>query len=285
LSVLAVLSGKGGTGKTTMAVNLARTAGRAVYLDCDVEEPNGHLFLRPEVSEIRPITVGYPEIRQDLCTRCGACARFCRFHAFLSAPAMTLTLPELCHDCGGCRMVCPAGAIEYRQRETGRVSRGTSGDLKVLTGTLDVGELSGVPLIRALRAEPSEGELCLADCPPGTACAAAAAVEGADLALIVAEDTPFGLSDMTMAVEMLENRNIPAVAVINKAGSGGGVREFCESRGLPVLGELPFAREIASVSARGELLVEALPEMARWFRELLSRLEERLAMQAEERLS
>ena len=259
-----------------MAVNLARTAGRAVYLDCDVEEPNGHLFLQPEVAEIRPITVGYPEIRQDLCTRCGACARFCRFHAFLSAPAMTLTLPELCHDCGGCRMVCPSGALSYRQREIGRVSQGTSGDLRVLTGTLDVGELSGVPLIRALRAEPAEEKLCLVDCPPGTACAAAAAVEGADLALIVAEDTPFGLSDMTMAVEMLENRNIPAAVVINKTGSGGGVREYCDSRGLPVLGELPFAREIAEVSARGGLLAGASPEMSRWFRELLSRLEERM---------
>ena len=149
--ILAVLSGKGGTGKTTVSLNLARAAGQADLLDCDVEEPNAHLFLKPAKVKEERQGIEIPEISKEKCTNCGACARFCRFHCFISAPSLTLVIPELCHSCGGCTMVCPTGAINYISRETGSLFQGKKGEINLSWGTLDVGELSGVKLITALK--------------------------------------------------------------------------------------------------------------------------------------
>lgn len=266
---IAVLSGKGGTGKTTVSLNLARAAGNVELLDCDVEEPNSHIFLKPIVAIEKRIGVEYPEIDKEKCTNCGDCARFCRFNAFISSPTLTLTMPELCHSCGGCKLVCKEDAITYKIRETGSVLKGSSGDINLSWGLLDVGELSGVRIIEKLRSETSEAPLRIVDCPPGTSCSTVEAAEGADFALIVAEPTPFGISDMLMVVEMLQTLGVPMGVVINKAGLGDNkLHDLCHEKNLPILGEIPFSREAAAIYARGELLFDSSPEYKKIFSEL-----------------
>lgn len=263
---IAVLSGKGGTGKTTVSLNLARAAGKVEILDCDVEEPNSHIFLKPESIVEKRIGIEYPEIDKEKCTNCGECARFCRFNAFISSPSLTLTMPELCHSCGGCKLVCRENAITYKIRETGSVLKGITGDIKLSWGLLDVGELSGVKIIEKLRSEPSKTSMRIVDCPPGTSCSTVEAAEGADFALVVAEPTPFGISDMLMVVEMLQALGVPMGVVINKAGLGDDkLHELCNERDLPILGEIPFSREAAAIYARGELLFDSDSEYRRIF--------------------
>ncbi len=270
---IAVLSGKGGTGKTTLAVNLAEAAGAVTLLDCDVEEPNSHLYFSPSSIVKESVTVEYPEISKESCTNCGACGRFCRFNAFITSPSLTLTLTELCHSCGGCAIVCPENAIIYREREIGIIKTGTCDALELSWGALNVGELSGVKIIEALRERRAEKQLNIIDCPPGTSCSTVAAVEDADFALIVAEPTPFGISDMQMVVEMLRNLECPMVVVVNKAGLGDrGIYTHCREQGIPIIGEIPFSREAAGISARGELLFNSSAHFSMMFTRLYEKL-------------
>ena len=272
---ISVLSGKGGTGKTTVSINLARAAGRAELLDCDVEEPNGHIFLKPENVLKERFGIEFPVIDREKCTNCGACGRFCNFNAFISSPTLTIAMKELCHSCGGCKLVCEQEAISYGIRETGSIFRGTSrtggGDISLSWGELDVGELSGVKIIGELRSAPQKENLRITDCPPGTSCSAVEAVEETGFALIVAEPTPFGISDMMMVIDMLESLKIPMAAVINKAGLGDGeLKSICGTRGIPVLGEIPFSREAAEVCSRGGILFDHSEEYRDIFTNLLA---------------
>lgn len=276
---IAIASGKGGTGKTTVATNLAWVAARrgrdVAYLDCDVEEPNGRLFLRPELDDDRPIEKLVPVVDPVLCTHCGACARICRYGAIASLPGQTLVFADLCHACGGCALVCPAGAIREQPRPIGRLRAGRSGGIRFIEGVLDVGEAMSPPAIRAVKAAAPPTELALFDAPPGTSCPAVETVRGCDYVLLVTEPTPFGLHDLMLAVEMVRALRMPMGVVVNRAGAGNGkVREYCASRRVPVLAEIPDDRAMAEAYSRGEMIAETVPGCTERFAELLDRLDE-----------
>jgi MinD superfamily P-loop ATPase len=256
---ISIVSGKGGAGKTTLAVGLFTARPGSTLADCDVEEPNAGLFLDIVWNAVETVRVGVPVINEKLCTHCGACARFCAFGAFLSAPTVTIPLPERCHDCGGCAMVCPAGAITYGSRPVGRIGQGSAGRGRFVFGELDIGEYSGVRIIRRVREIAGNEETVWIDGPPGTSCSAAAATEGCGYAVIVGEPTPFGVSDMAMAVEMLRKMGVPFGVIVNRDGIGDGeIDDYCRKEGLEVLGRIPFDRSVAEAMALGRAGRKAL---------------------------
>lgn len=271
--ILAVASGKGGTGKTTVSVNLARAIGAEVsLLDCDVEEPNCHLFLRGEPGNTEQIGIPVPEVDESLCNGCGECGRFCEYHAIVSFGAKPLVFPEMCHGCGGCTMVCPTKAIREVERRIGVVETLHSGDITLIQGRLDVGIPMAPPLIRAVKSRLKRDAINILDAPPGTSCPVMATIRGADLVLLVTEPTPFGLHDLRLAVEMVSELGIPSGVVINRVGAGDDrVHRFCHEEGIPILIEIPDDRRIAEAYSRGELIVDALPEYRGQFEVLFTR--------------
>jgi MinD superfamily P-loop ATPase len=271
---VAVASGKGGTGKTTVAVNLALTLdGPVELLDCDVEEPNAHLFLRPRWTSTRTVSVPVPEVDERLCTACGACGSACRFHAIVSLKTQPLVFPELCHGCGACALACPVRGIREVPRVVGVLESGQSEGIRFVHGRLKVGVAMSGPLIRAVKGEASFSRITLIDAPPGTSCPVVATVRGSDFVLLVTEPTPFGLNDLRLAVGMVRNLGLRFGVVINRADSGDeAVRRYCVSQGVPVLLEIPEDRCLAVAYSRGEPAVSALPRMRALFRELSERL-------------
>jgi MinD superfamily P-loop ATPase len=274
---IAVASGKGGTGKTTIATNLAvvlaESGTRTAYVDCDVEEPNGHLFLGPTVCATHEVSIPVPEIDQARCTLCGACGKACRYSAILALPKKVLTFPKLCHGCGGCTLACPVGAIREVPRPTGIVEIGTAGEVAFLQGRLDVGEAMAPPVIRAvLEAAPAERTVVI-DAPPGTSCPVIASVKAADVVVLVTEPTPFGLNDLKLAVEMVRELGVPFGLVVNRAGAGDrAVFDYCAEEDIPVLLEVPSDRRIAQAYSRGELCTRVMPELKPRFLELYEKL-------------
>jgi len=255
---IAVLSGKGGTGKTTVSNNLAALVPEAVLIDCDVEEPNSHIFMVPLISGELEIQTRYPVIDEEKCIHCQKCAHFCRFNAIIAGPSLTMPLKDLCHDCGGCELLCPVGAISYENKDIGRIYSGTSRfGTRLIYGQLHIAELVGVKIINELNRQVKNMSLVIADSPPGTSCATVAALDDCDFALIVTEPTPFGVSDMKMVVELLRGKNIPFTVVINKAGLGNNeVYQYCNGENILISGEIPFDRSVARAYATGELAVE-----------------------------
>ena len=271
--IVSVASGKGGTGKTTVAVNLASTQGSRIrLLDCDVEEPNARLFFKGAAcGHPETVTRPIPEVDEGQCDGCGECSRFCEFKALAVLGRRVLVFPELCHGCGGCMRVCPKGAIREIPKRIGTVSIHTADGLSVVEGRLDVGVAMAPPLIHAVKKKalaPEKGDTIL-DAPPGTACPVTATLHGSDYVLLVTEPTPFGLHDLTLAVEMVRELRLPFGVVINRADSGDDrVREYCRKEWITVLAEIPDDRRIAEAYSRGELLVEALPEYRTLFKHL-----------------
>jgi len=274
--IISVASGKGGTGKTTVATNLALAMGEGVrFLDCDVEEPNGHLFLSPEITESRELSTFIPKIDEDRCTGCKKCSDICRFRALAVVAKKVLVFPELCHSCGGCVEVCPEDAIADDSRVLGVVESGSCGDISFSHGRLRVGEAMSPPLIKAVRDNRNGAENIIIDAPPGTSCPVIAAMKGCDFVLMVTEPTPFGLHDLKLAVEAVKMLDIPRGLVINRADIGNdAVRKYAEEEELPILLEIPFDRKIAEAYSNGKPIVEAMPEWAEKFRELYGRIEQ-----------
>lgn len=280
---VAIASGKGGTGKTTVAVNLARVIAAPVTLmDCDVEEPNVHIFLKPRIEKTIPVSIPVPRIDEGLCTHCGECSDFCQFNALANMKTRTVVFPELCHGCGGCTRVCPVGAIREVERNIGEVERGSSATgIDVITGRMRVGEALSPPLIRGVRNQPVSNDVII-DAPPGTACPFAAAVRGADMVVLMTEPTPFGLHDLSLAADTLNAMGLPFGVVINRSGEGDGdVEAFCGERSVPLLARIPEDRAIAEVYSRGGVVVDELPQyrevfvrLAREIRELAARSRE-----------
>jgi MinD superfamily P-loop ATPase len=273
--IVSIASGKGGTGKTTVATNLAvSVSGPVQLLDCDVEEPNAHLFLRPVIEETTTVTTPIPEIDLEKCNQCKKCAEICRFQAIAVLGDTVLTFPELCHSCGGCMAVCPEGAITEKGRELGVLETGAMNGVSFVHGRLRVGEAMSPPLIRAVRDRTRADGLTLIDAPPGTSCPVIAAMKDTDFVLLVTEPTPFGLHDLKLAVEAVKILEIPMGLVINRADVGDdNVREYAHAQGLPILMEIPYDRQIAESYSRGEIFSLALPEWKARFRELIEKIE------------
>jgi MinD superfamily P-loop ATPase len=244
--ILAIASGKGGTGKTTVSVNLARTLGSEVrLLDCDVEEPNAHLFLAGERSDEENVAVPIPQVDESLCDGCGECGRFCEYRAIVSFGTTPLIFPEMCHGCGGCAKVCPRKAIRENDRRIGVVETVRAGNVTLIQGRLDVGVATAPPLIRAVKDRLRNGIPAILDAPPGTSCPVIATLRGADFVVLVTEPTPFGLHDLRLAVDMVRTLGIPFGVVINRIGIGDErVHAFCSEENVPVLLEIPEYRGI-----------------------------------------
>lgn len=276
---IAIASGKGGTGKTTVAVHLAAALlfqKRTVqYLDCDVEEPNGHLFLKPSIDAVAPVGIPVPVVDAARCISCGKCAQVCEFNA-IALLKKPLTFPELCHGCGACTLICPVGAIREEPRAIGVVESGRAGAAAVVQGRLTIGEPMSPPLIRAVKARRDPRAIALLDAPPGTSCSFVATARGADFVLLVTEPTPFGLHDLALAIDALRPLGLPMGVVVNRADDDRRVQDFCAGHGVPVLAELPNDRRVAETYARGELLFDRLPEWRARFETLWTRIEERL---------
>ncbi len=262
---IAIASGKGGTGKTTVAANLAwlfALLGRqVVYLDCDVEAPNGHIFLKPVITEHLPASTLVPEIDAAHCIHCGACGDFCRYNALLCLPEQVVSFPELCHACGGCRLVCPVGAIREVPRTIGFVDKGQAGPIAFVSGLLNIGEAMSPPLIITVKARAETGEVIIVDAPPGTSCPVIESIRDCDYVALVTEPTPFGLNDLQLAVEMVRALGLPFGVIVNRAGlNDRPLLDYCSEQQIPLLAQLPDDRRVAETYSRGELVCEVLPD-------------------------
>ena len=268
--IISVASGKGGTGKTTVSVNLALALGAGVeLLDCDVEEPNAHLFLKPKIERSQGVEVPVPQVDLALCTFCRKCSTLCRFNALAVVGRKVLVFQELCHSCGGCMLICPEGAITETGRELGTLNFGARSEIGFINGQLRVGEAMSPPLIKQVRAAADPTRLTIIDAPPGTSCPVIAAMNGADFILMVTEPTPFGLHDLKLAVEAVRLLDIPCGLVVNRADIGDrAVFDYAEGEGLPILLTIPFDRRIAQAYSRGKNMVEEFPEWRQRFVDL-----------------
>ena len=260
--IVAVASGKGGTGKTTFAVNMALSLENVQLLDCDVEQPNVHLLLNPTINQEKIISVPTPQINEELCDHCGKCSRFCQYNAIFVSPIEVLVFKELCHSCGGCTIICPQKAISEEQHKIGTLKFGSAGDLEIVYGELDVGEPMAVPIIREVKNQIKIGKTVILDSPPGTSCPVIETVRESDFCVLVTEPTPFGLHDLEISVQVLRELHIPIGVVVNRSGIGDNtVYEYCEENNIPLLLEIPYQRKIAELYSNG---VPFSLEMSEW---------------------
>lgn len=270
---IAIASGKGGTGKTTLSTNLAAALahdGRAVqYLDCDVEEPNGHIFLKPRWDSAEDVTVGVPQVDLDKCTGCGKCGQLCQYSAIVAMKGAALVFDPLCHSCGGCMAICPTGAIKEVPRKIGTVQHGCSNGMAAGQGVLDIGAIQSPAVIRHLKKGIGDKGVVILDAPPGTSCPVIEAIRGCDVVLLVTEPTPFGLNDLELAVGMVRQLNIPFAVAINRCDMGDdGVVRYCRRETIPILMEIPNDRRIAEAYSRGEMMIETMIDYRKKFIQL-----------------
>ncbi|MDI6840607.1 MAG: ATP-binding protein [bacterium] len=251
--IISVASGKGGTGKTTVATNLVLSLEDNVqFLDCDVEEPNAHIFLKPEFKRTYPVSIPTPEVDEQKCNHCGKCSEICQYNAIAVLKDKVLIFPELCNGCGGCSLLCPEGAITETKREIGVIEEGNSGTINFTHGNLNIGEARATPVIRELKSHIDSNKLTIMDVPPGTSCPVIEAVKGSDFCILVTEPTPFGLNDLILAVEVLRKLAIPFGVIINRADIGDKkVDRYCRRERIPILMHIPFSREIAIAYSNG----------------------------------
>lgn len=271
---IAILSGKGGAGKTFAAVNLAAAAGKSVYIDCDIEEPNGRLFLKPEVETEESVTVKLPKFDKELCDGCRLCVDLCRFNALTFVGGSPMLFPEVCHSCGLCRIACPRGAVSEIDKPIGTLEIGKSGDVRVVTGCMNPGEATGLPIIdRALSHAGKAGELTFIDCPPGSACSVMDCVKDSDYCLLVAEATAFGTHNFKMVYELCRLFGKPCGVVINKADTEyPPLEDYCREHSIPILRRIPYSEALARCGANAELAYYKEEYAAELFDDLLSKI-------------
>ena len=269
--VISVASGKGGTGKTTVAVNLALSLDnkRIQFLDCDVEEPNAHIFLKPKIVHAQSIGIPVPQVNEEKCTFCGRCAQVCLYNAIAVVKKKVLIFPELCHGCGGCSLLCPEKAIKEVNKPIGVLEEGKTDSIQLIQGKLNIGEMMAPPLIRAVKKAANNNLITIIDVSPGTSCPVIEAVKDSDFCILVTEPTPFGLNDLILAVEVLRKIKIPFGVVINRADVGDKkVEKYCKKERIPILMRIPMDREIAISYSNGIPIVEGKPYYKEKFKEL-----------------
>ena len=272
---IAVLSGKGGAGKTLVACGLACAAGRAVYADCDVEEPNGRLFFKPENTVTRPVLRRMPAFDAQKCTGCRKCVERCRFNALVFVKGAPMLFGEVCHSCGVCAYVCPEGAVAEAGLEVGAVESGVRGGIRVVTGELKLGEATGVPVIAAALEEAGDEGTVIIDCPPGSACPVMEAAREAGYCVLVTEPTAFGLHDLRLVVELMRVMGKPCGVVVNKAGAEyAPLEEYLAREGLPVLARIPYIENLAAIVSAGGLAYDEDAQARELFTALLGRIRE-----------
>lgn len=267
--IIAVASGKGGTGKTLVATSLAlslKDRGQVQLLDCDVEEPNAHVFLKPRFEGSEPVGIPVPRVDKEKCTYCGKCAEACVFNAIAVLGQYVMVFPELCHGCGACSYLCPENAITEEDRETGVVEWGYSDSIEFAHGKLTVGEAMAPPVIKKVKQRANRDGPVILDVPPGTSCPVVEAVGNTDFCILVTEPTPFGLNDLVLAVETVRELGIPCGVVLNRAGVGdNNVEQYCQRENIPVMLTIPLDTDIARLYSRGVTLVEGMPEWKKDF--------------------
>lgn len=272
--IIAVASGKGGTGKTSVAVSFALSLDNVQFLDCDVEEPNASIFLKPTIAEVFSVSIPVPEVDEAKCTHCGKCATQCAYNAIIDLGKKVLVFSHLCHGCGGCTLACLERAITEKENKIGAVERGHSGSIEFVQGILTVGEPMATPVIKKVRSFIDTTRTVILDSPPGTSCPMIETVRNADFCMLVTEPTPFGLNDLRLAVETVRELAVPFGVVINSAGIGNDeVKDYCAHANIPLLLEIPWDRRIAEGYSRGEPIVSVLPDMKNEFLLLYNKIQ------------
>lgn len=274
---IAIASGKGGTGKTTFSTNLAlalsRSGKKTEYIDCDVEEPNGFIFLKPETKNKQAITINVPQPNLDKCTGCGTCGNFCKFSAIVSLNKNVLVFEELCHACNGCILLCPADALTPKPIEVGTVEQAECENLTCVQGTLEIASARTPTLIGSVRKLVSDDAITILDAPPGTACAAVASLKDVDFVLLVTEPTPFGLNDLKLAVDMTRKLGIPFAVAINRCDIGNDETiKYCKNENIPVIMQIQESRQIAQAYSKGTMIIDALPKYQSDFCDLYNKI-------------
>ena len=273
--IISIASGKGGTGKTTIATNLALSLGKVQVIDCDVEEPNANIFFNAEIKEREDVTVEIPEIDKEQCDYCGKCSEFCAYNALAVVPTDVLVFPELCHSCGGCAIVCPQNAINWKRKPVGKIEHGVTTGVDFYHGLLNVGEIQAVPVIKALKKKIDKEGNVIIDAPPGTSCPVIESINGSDYCILVTEPTPFGLHDLKLAIAVVRHLYIPFGVIINRDGVGDKkVEMYCQTEKIPILMKIPHSEEIANLYSMGIPFVKKLPEWHEKFTELFRRIQE-----------
>jgi MinD superfamily P-loop ATPase len=272
---IAIASGKGGTGKTTIATNLALSLQNVQLIDCDVEEPNANIFLQTQIKEREEVTIKIPIIDKKKCDFCGKCADFCAYNALAVVGSKVLLFPELCHSCGGCQIVCPREAINWTERLIGKVEHGIGNNLDFYHGILNIGEAMTLPLIKSLKKKINKNKHVILDAPPGTSCPVIETINNSDYCILVTEPTPFGLYDLKLAVEVVNHLHIPFGVIINRDGIGNNnVELYCHKEKIPILLKIPHSEEIAQLYSQGIPFIKKLTQWQYEFNQLFTQIKE-----------
>jgi len=272
--IISIASGKGGTGKTTVAVNLVLAIENGVQLlDCDAEEPNAHIFIRPKITEKKSVFVPMPEVDRAKCNLCGKCTQICAYNAIVIVKGKLLIFPELCHGCGACSYLCPQNAIREVNKEIGYLEVGNKNELDFVHGKLNIGEILVTFVIKEIKKLKNQNKTVIIDCPPGTSCPMITAVKDSDYCILVTEPTPFGLNDLILAVGVLRKLNIPFGVVINRSDLGNkNVENYCQKENIRILAKIPFSKEIAVAYSKGITIIDSLPSYKRLFQEMFDNI-------------
>ena len=278
--IISIASGKGGTGKTLVATSLALSLEKeqVQILDCDVEEPNAHLLMRPTINQRQPVCIPVPKVDEARCTYCGKCSEVCTYHSIAVLKSKVLVFPELCHGCGACSYLCPEKAISEEGRETGVVEKGHVDGIEFVQGKLNVGETMAPPVIRKVKEQINPSKTVIIDVPPGTSCPVVESIIGSNFCLLVTEPTPFGLNDLVLAVELVKKLDIPCGVVVNRTGIGDSkVEEYCLEEGIPMMLRIPLDTQIARLYSQGISLAQGMPQWKESFFRIFNNIKQLIA--------